>query len=266
MKLNLKKNLHSKMSYGIINIFFYWKASDRCEVNLNYVPTAGLQNYCTFCSNLTDLITNLTLFNEFNAALISDRNGFNSSALNLSKGYVQAPNGVYFDGGNFTVMAWIYPRAFNSYSRLIDFGNGENNDNVICTISEGTSGKVRTAFFNSSILFGLTSNQTLQLNKWQHVAFTFSPLKDASIYVNGKLTAQLVNPQVRPNNVTRTKNYIGKSYSTNDGLANAIFDELKIFSVALNQSQVQFEMNNDFYDLLSPPNSLTTSLSTSLTI
>ncbi len=86
----------------------------------------------------------------------------------------------------------------------------------------------------------------LQLNQWQHVSFTFSNSTLKSFfYLNGTLKNS-ITATAAPNNVLRTKNYIGKS---NWGGPNvdAIYDEIKIFSVALTQPQIQKEIQNEFY-------------------
>jgi hypothetical protein len=216
-------------------------------VNPNYVASAGLQNYWTFCSSLTDLITNLTLYSGVNATLVPDKNGISSAALSLSNGYVRAPNGVYFDGGDYTIMAWVYPRSFNSWSKILEFGNGESN-RVVCVLSSGITGIVNHRIYNgTSESLYLSTNQPLQLNKWQHLSFTFSnsTLK-AFVYLNGSLMGS-ANAAISPNNVVRTSNYFGKSIWASNGLADAVFDEIKLFSIALNQSQIQFEMKNEYY-------------------
>ncbi len=137
----VRKLLSSLSTVRLSKVNFNLKkdSSTNCVPNPNYVQTGGLTNYWTFCSDLKDIITNLTLYNRFNADFITDRNGVASSALSLSNGYVQAPSGAYFDGGDFSVMAWVYPRAFNYFSRIIDFGNGQFNENIVGSLTYQSS-------------------------------------------------------------------------------------------------------------------------------
>src|SRR6266571_3635065 len=47
------------------------------------------------------------------------------SAVILNDGfyhYVRIPDGVWFSG-DFTIEAWVHVRSYNSWSRLLDFGN-----------------------------------------------------------------------------------------------------------------------------------------------
>jgi hypothetical protein len=228
----------------------FFQVSADCFPNPNFVQTNGMINYWPLCSSLTDIITNLSLYNLNNVAFASDRFNVANGAMSFSTGYLQAPSGIYFSGGDYTIMAWIYPRAFLANERLIDFGNGGPGDNIITSISSGTSGQVyQSLLVGIQNPFTLTSPQPLQLNQWNHVAFTFSnSTMNACLYLNGTLVAIVTSAAV-PNNVLRTQNFIGKSNWAVDANANAnaIFDEIKIFSVALTQFQVQTEMANEYY-------------------
>jgi hypothetical protein len=226
----------------------FFQVSADCFPNPNFVQTNGMINYWPLCSSLTDIITNLSLYNLNNVAFASDRFNVANGAISLTSGYLQAPSSVYFTGGSYTVMAWVYPRAFTDNVRLIDFGNGASADNMVFSISFGTTGNPYQALvIGAANPFFSASTQSLQLNKWQHVAFTFSSsTMIASIYVNGTLTGEKTSPAL-PNNLVRTQNYIGKSNWAGESFANAIYDEIKIFNVALTQFQVQIEMTNEYY-------------------
>jgi hypothetical protein len=214
-----------------------------------------LINYWTFNNNnLTDVIGGATLYNNVNTAFTSDRKNVASSALSITNGYIQVPSGTYFTGGSYTVMAWVYPRAFNSWSRIFEFSNfafGVGSDNLIFSFTQSTSGQTVQTFYrgtSSSASLTSTSTSTLQLNQWQHVAFTFvSSTLTAYNYVNGVLTGTALASAL-PNNLVRSRNWIGCSnlYSVLDPYANAIYDEMKVFTVALSQSQILSEMNNSY--------------------
>jgi hypothetical protein len=115
-------------------------------------------------------------------------------------------------------------------------------------LTQGTTGKLVLQHYqtDTSNSIALVSNTPIQLHQWQHLAFTFSSLTlKANIYVNGLIVAT-GKATSSPNNILRTSNFIGKSNWGNPN-ADAIFDELKIFSVALTQSQIKKEMSNEFY-------------------
>ena len=65
-----------------------------------------------------------------NTSFVADRFGNANSALALNNGSTQIPPGVYFDTSEFTVTVWVYPQQIDVWSRVIDFGNGPNADNI----------------------------------------------------------------------------------------------------------------------------------------
>jgi hypothetical protein len=92
----------------------------QCSVKLiNYWPM----------SNLSDLVGGANLFGGGNYSFVSDRFGSPNSAIYFNKGYLQVPEGVYFSG-DFTVTAWIFLKSYQSWSRIFEFGNGRDSDNV----------------------------------------------------------------------------------------------------------------------------------------
>jgi hypothetical protein len=88
------------------------------------------------------------------------------SALNLngSTGYILATNNVWFSG-DFTVEAWVFVRSYNNWSRLIDFGNGPDNQNVYVALSAGTSGKPAMGVFTNTGVPVVQAANQLPLNQ-----------------------------------------------------------------------------------------------------
>ena len=52
----------------------------------------------------------------------------------------KAPDGTYFNG-DFTATVSVRLFSCDNWARVIDFGNGQQNDNVVLVVSEGTSCK-----------------------------------------------------------------------------------------------------------------------------
>jgi hypothetical protein len=136
-----------------------------------------------------------------------------------------------------TIEAWVYVRAYASWSRLMDFGNGPGTDNIVCALSSEVSGQPRFSFWNGSGggLADLISPSPLPLNAWRHLAFTYDGT-NGRIFINGDLAAS--GPMSAPPIVTRTNNFIGRS-NWGDPYANAIIDEFRIWSVARSPAQIQ---------------------------
>jgi hypothetical protein len=211
--------------------------------------TNGLINYWTFNRNLNDSFGNVHLFGGANALFGLDRFGVPNSVLSLKNGYYQVPPGVYFSGTQLSIMGWIKVRTFYPNSRLIDFGNGKDNENILLTLSSNTNdGKPYVMLRSGNNYFFGNSIKSLILNKWQHLACVFS-FPFYSIYIDG---IEVTTPGSKTNfasfslaNVLRSSNFIGRSNYPNNQDVDADFDDLKFFNRALTPSEIQFEMNNN---------------------
>src|SRR5436190_7116096 len=98
------------------------------------------------------------------------------SALNFdgASGYAKVANGVWFNG-NFTIEAWVYVRNYNNWSRLIDFANGPNTNNVFLALSGGTGGfPVFGVYTNNNGAPSFSANTQLPINQWAHLAATLN--------------------------------------------------------------------------------------------
>jgi hypothetical protein len=212
--------------------------------------TKSLINYWAFNGNVNDSIGNAHLYGGVNTAFTYNRFGQSNTAISLLNGYYRLPPGVYFSGTQLTIMAWVRVRNFRFYSRLIDFGNGPENENIVVALSDGSTGKPYL-YLRSGInyLNGL-STKTLNLNQWQHLACAIS-FPFYSIYIDGiEVTtpgSKTSNPSFRLINVVRNYNYVGRSnwYVTGNQDSDADFDDLKLFNRALTQNEINIEMNNN---------------------
>ncbi|MFN3916687.1 MAG: LamG-like jellyroll fold domain-containing protein [Flavobacteriales bacterium] len=175
----------------------------------------------------------------------ADRFGNTNSALqfNGSNGHIAVPSGVYFDGNDFTVTAWVRKNSNNNHSRLFDFGNGSPNNNVILAITDGTSGRPFSNNFNNTTSVGRVTSPSGQLaiNQWQLITYTWSD-NSGRIYVNGELVAQDMQTPVQ--NVVRNLNYIARSNWSGDGYANSRFDDFRIYNRVLSESEIQAMVYN----------------------
>ncbi len=184
-------------------------------------------------NNLSDVKEGKDLLNGASYSFTYDRFSNPNSAIYFKKGYLQVPPGSYFSG-DFTVTAWINLRSYQHYSRIIDFGNGENNDNVILGFS-GDSDNLFISFNSAqSQKMLIASSVSIKLNQWYHVAFVLSKTK-GKIYVDGSSAAD--GTLYVPTNVKRNYNYIGKS-NWPDPNADAVYDDLKIYNEALSAESI----------------------------
>lgn len=153
------------------------------------------------------------------------------------------PPGVYFSGKQFTIMVWVKVRSFNLWSRILDFGNGRQN-NVFFALTVDHTGIPSFVVLPGEV----HSSLKLELNKWVHITGVLNH-PNAYIYINGvsyTLPRSAFGDPVP--NVVRNTNFIGRSnWWPQNADANAEYDELKIFDRALSQQEINNEMNNNKY-------------------
>ncbi len=218
------------------------------HIDLNsFRPSTGLTNYWIFNGDVNDAIGDAHLYDGLSASLTFDRFGRENSALSLINGYYRVPPGVYFSGTRISFMAWVKVRNYGSYSKLIDFGNGQT-ENIQLSLSNSDTGKPYSYFSSGSLSIWGDSNSRLILNKWQHLAYVFS-FPNYFIYIDG---IEVTTPGSKTSyasfsfaNVIRSSNFIGRSNWAGNSNADADFDDLKIFNRALTAQEIQFEMNNN---------------------
>ena len=230
----------------IKTLLFYDKEFSFDRINLKYNPKYlkknGLIHYWSFNSHIKDEIGQAHLFNGTKARFTFDRFNRPVSALSLRDGYYQIPPGNYFKTGEFSILAWVRPRSYAYFSRIVEFGNEQNN-NIILMLSQTNTGQPDFGIYEGGFKYDIRG-RNLTLDEWNHVAVTFG--SQVSIYVDKVLQTSVSNT-ISFSNVTRYLNFIGKSNSPGNANADADIDELKLFDRVLNQAEINFEVNNDIY-------------------
>jgi hypothetical protein len=163
------------------------------------------------------------------------------SALSLDgvDDHVVFPSGVWFSN-QFTIELWVYERSYANYVRILDFGNRTNRDSVLVCQESSTGRPALHIFHGTGADTSLAAPQPLPLNRWVHLAVTFSN-NVGVICMNGVPVATSTS-MTQPNPVIRTNAYLGRSNSPADPYAMAIFDELRIWNVARTAGQIQDHM------------------------
>jgi hypothetical protein len=145
---------------------------------------------------------NLVLAMPFNAATgltdVSSRNRNPAAYGNTTISTAQSKyygSSAYFDGsgdylslvssndfkfgtGDFTVEAWIYQTADNTYPTLFEIGNHLNSSGIVFITRSGGNAQIYSGGFYGAVSFSL--------NQWNHLAFVRSS-GNLLIFVNGVL-------------------------------------------------------------------------------
>lgn len=175
--------------------------------------------------------------------LFAQTNWGNALFLDGKDDYVTVPSGTWFRG-DFTIEAWVYGKDYNYHfwSRVIDFGNGPDAENVVLALSSMTDNlPVLHVVRNGSGSSSLTSPERLPVFRWVHLAATLKGTT-GTLHIDGiPVTSKTL---LVPKAVNRTKNYIGKSNWDVDGYPNVVFDDLRIWSVARTVEQIREGMGH----------------------
>ena len=205
----------------------------------NAVYSAQLINSWSFSNNLNDNVGSATLQSvspQQKWIYTSDRYCNPSSAVYFAQDYLQAPPGVYFDGGDYSFNTWIWTNSLRSWQRIFDFGNNQQDrkENVILAFYE-TSFKI-CAEINTPLPRLYMDDNLFQLKQWNMITFVLNGTQ-GYIYLNvQQVKTGGLNP---PQNITRNFNYFGKSKFAHDGYLDAILDEIELHKGALSASDIQ---------------------------
>jgi hypothetical protein len=151
--------------------------------------------------------------------------------------YVRAPNGFANFSGGLTIEAWVYPTAADNWERILDFGNGEADNNIIFG-RQFSSNSLFYETYNGGVSTGqIVAADAIELNVWQHFAITQLPSGAVTIYKNG-VPLPTTGTTALPTNVNRTSNFIGRSNWAGDEFFTGQLSELAIYDKPLVAAQI----------------------------
>ena len=186
---------------------------------------------------MIDVIGGRNITKTEKAKAVNDRHGNRNSAFELNLGYVQFPVGYYFYP-EFTYMIWVKTISYNSWQRVIDFGDGPLDNNFFIDHVESTG---NVGLFVHGLEIN-SDNVAYPLNEWVHVALT-SKTKTV-LYINGVKTHEL--DRTMPTTLETANNYVGKSQFTVDSNIHAVVDDFKIFNRALTVQEIMNEKDKTY--------------------
>ena len=166
--------------------------------------------------------------------------------------YATVPADVWFDQ-DFTIVAWVNVSSYANWSRIMDFGNGPDVNNVILAVSQLNTG---IPAVSTSEIGNVYANAQLPLNTWTHVVGRITSDSTLSIWINGVNVGSANYGAHWPANITRNNCYIGKSNWGADAGLEGMIGELRIYRGAFTNQRVY----DDYYDTRSKYNPPTLAL------
>ncbi|MEZ4302388.1 MAG: LamG domain-containing protein [Polyangiaceae bacterium] len=165
----------------------------------------------------------------------------NALNFNGSGEHVVIPDLTADFSQGITVEAWVWFDRYNSYSRILDFGNGQSADNIILC-SYGTSSTLLFSVHSAGVAKNYEKGGALETGKWLHFAASMDPAGNVKIYKNGQVVATLTGG-ILPANLTRTKNYFGRSNWSSDQYFDGKMGEVRLWNRARTQDEIQGAMS-----------------------
>ena len=153
---------------------------------------------------------------------------------------VSLPEINYDLSQGMSVEAWVWYDSFQSWSRIIDFGNGAANENILLC-NEGVSNTLRFGIYRQSTEQVVAATGALETKKWIHIAATIDASGMATLYKNGE---RIQTAKVHlPNPLKRTTNYIGRSNWSSDKYFNGQITDVRIWNTARTQAEIKANMS-----------------------
>ena len=193
---------------------------------------------------MLDEIGSAHMFQGNLTTFTTDRFDCLNSSLALNGGWTHVQSGIFFNTLEFTISVWVYPQQVGSWSRVIDFGNGFQSDNIIITLDTGENIYSNFQIYEgSSQSVYLKTTESLTIGKWQFLTVTFNKTH-AKFYIDGKLKMTSFNA-LTMKTLTRSLCYIGKSHWSGDGYSKSYLDDLRFYNKSLIESEIVDLMNQN---------------------
>ncbi|QUP55678.1 hypothetical protein GO998_18130 (plasmid) [Ralstonia syzygii] len=171
--------------------------------------------------------------------------GRRGNAVSLSGGaYVALPSDLLTDVSDFTISAWVFWNASQTWARLFDFGSGTGHYLMLTPL--GSAGAMRFAMTTNG-RYGeqsIDGTGALPTGQWVHVAVTLSGTT-GTLYVNGTAVNTNTAMFLAPFRLGSTaQNWLGRSQYSADPGFNGLIDDFRIHRGALTAAQIASLMNS----------------------
>lgn len=221
----------------------------------------GLYVWYKFNNNFTDSSGNENNATPFNNPTFSTDRKEGSHSVSFAGGTVQnqsiaqyltVPRTDFSQWNGFSVSCWVYfTKQDNNWERIFDFGDGENNNNIVlCRF--GLTNNIYFGIRNGSAESYIVFKNAIENNQWMHIAVsvTKSPIT-YSVYKNGVLQVPSGisdNPRW-PSSTTYNNCYIAKSnWHQHDVNFKGKMDDFRIYNRAITATEVT-ELYNSYLTL-----------------
>ena len=148
--------------------------------------------------------------------------------------YMEVPSFEF--GGPVSVSTWVRYQKFNSYSRIMDFGNGAGQDNLI--LSNVSSGAGVTWHVRRSTIDKYLRTGSFAKGVWTHVVTTVHESGQLQLFLDGLLVGTN-NSGHAPRILSRSHQLIGLSNWSSGSPFQGEIDDFMLYDRALSATEVE---------------------------
>ncbi len=161
-------------------------------------------------------------------------------------GFLKIPGAMLTGLDTVSVTGWVFFRSEAAWQRFFDFGRGTR-ANFFCTPIGGQSGDGCRARITTTGWAGEQgpTSRRIRVNRWVHLAIVLDAANQTlTIYADGKRWDRATNVQWSLEDVLDQQDhhanrlFIGKSQYTVDPTANVKLHDIRIYAIALTDTQV----------------------------
>ncbi|GEM_PF-149973 len=150
--------------------------------------------------------------------------------------YVELDSGLDKFRGGFSVALWAYPTDVKTRAKFIDFGNGQEDNNITFGRYESTDDLYFQVFDGNKAGDYVIASDAIDLNEWQFFVATVDRLGNAKLYKDGQVIAE--GNTFVPSTVLRTQNFIGRSNWAADEYYEGAMHDIRVFNYALTEDEI----------------------------
>ncbi|MDA8775644.1 putative Ig domain-containing protein, partial [Opitutales bacterium] len=150
-----------------------------------------------------------------------------------STAYLKA--GSFNIDGDMSFSGWVYKENLGNGQRMIDFGDGENSQNLLIS-NHSTTSDAEWSIRQGSDPEGVTALDYWKLNEWILVTATVDSSGVMKLFRNGELKGSALGH--KPNSLTRSNHFIGKSNWATDDNFYGMMDDLRVYDRALSLEDI----------------------------
>ena len=177
--------------------------------------------------------------------------------------FMQMPPNLVDALTNVTVEVWASPRSAQNWSRIFDFGPGNGTvqaNDFYLSFCIGTSLNAQRMEHDPAPAWRVDTAIATTANTQYHYVVTWSKTGGSSggglaaWYRDGVLAGSTDTGARFVTNVNDTVMWLGRSQFTGDNIANADYNEVRIYSHALGTNEINFSRANGPDTYIAPPN------------